>query len=82
LNKSILDQGGFEFRRQLDYKLAWNGGWLIAVPPRHDAEPAGMGDDNHAPEVAAILTRTETPCLAASPWPTVRRCPHGSPSIP
>ncbi len=32
LNKSILDQGWFEFRRQLDYKLAWNGGWLIAVP--------------------------------------------------
>ena len=23
LNKSILDQGWFEFRRQLDYKLAW-----------------------------------------------------------
>ena len=34
LNKSILDQGWFEFRRQLDYKLAWNGGWLIAVPLR------------------------------------------------
>ncbi len=34
LNKSILDQGWFEFRRQLDYKLAWNGGWLIAVPPQ------------------------------------------------
>ncbi|KJK20529.1 hypothetical protein UB46_32200 [Burkholderiaceae bacterium 16] len=33
LNKSILDQGWFEFRRQLEYKLAWNGGWLIAVPP-------------------------------------------------
>ena len=33
LNKAILDQGWFEFRRQLDYKLAWNGGWLIAVPP-------------------------------------------------
>jgi len=33
LNKSILDQGWYEFRRQLDYKLAWNGGWLIAVPP-------------------------------------------------
>lgn len=28
LNKSILDQGWFEFRRQMDYKLAWNGGWL------------------------------------------------------
>lgn len=35
LNKSILDQGWFEFRRQLDYKLAWNGGWLIAVPSRN-----------------------------------------------
>jgi len=34
LNKSILDQGWFEFRRQLDYKLAWNGGHLIAVPPQ------------------------------------------------
>ena len=35
LNKSILDQGWFEFRRQLDYKLAWHGGWLVAVPPRN-----------------------------------------------
>jgi len=32
LNKSILDQGWFEFRRQLDYKLAWKSGWLVAVP--------------------------------------------------
>jgi putative transposase len=32
LNKSILDQGWFEFRRQLDYKTAWNGGHLVAVP--------------------------------------------------
>ncbi len=35
LNKAILDQGWFEFRRQLDYKLEWNGGWLIAVPPKN-----------------------------------------------
>jgi len=35
LNKAILDQGWFEFRRQLDYKLAWSGGYLIAVPPRN-----------------------------------------------
>ncbi len=35
LNKSILDQGWAEFRRQLDYKLAWNGGWLIAVPAQN-----------------------------------------------
>ncbi|MGT2472238.1 RNA-guided endonuclease InsQ/TnpB family protein [Paraburkholderia terrae] len=35
LNRSILDQGWFEFRRQLEYKLEWNGGWLIAVPPQN-----------------------------------------------
>ena len=35
LNKSILDQGWAEFRRQLDYKLQWNGGWLVAVPPHN-----------------------------------------------
>lgn len=35
LNKAILDQGWYEFRRQLDYKLAWKGGWLIAVPPQN-----------------------------------------------
>lgn len=35
LNKSILDQGWAEFRRQLDYKAAWNGGYFIAVPPRN-----------------------------------------------
>ena len=35
LNKSILDQGWFEFRRQLEYKLSWNGGSLILVPPRN-----------------------------------------------
>ena len=35
LNKAILDQGWFEFRRQLDYKLAWNGGYLIAVAPQN-----------------------------------------------
>ncbi|AQR66745.1 cytosine methyltransferase [Aquaspirillum sp. LM1] len=35
LNKSILDQGWAEFRCQLDYKLAWNGGHLIAVPAQN-----------------------------------------------
>ncbi|GBO89191.1 RNA-guided endonuclease InsQ/TnpB family protein [Marinobacter salsuginis] len=35
LNRSILDQGWFEFRRQLDYKLQWSGGWLVAVPPHN-----------------------------------------------
>ena len=35
LNRSILDQSWFEFRRQLEYKLAWNGGFLFAVPPQN-----------------------------------------------
>lgn len=35
LNRAILDQGWGEFRRQLDYKLAWRGGYLIAVPPHN-----------------------------------------------
>ena len=35
LNKAILDQGWYEFRRQLEYKLTWNGGWLIAVAPHN-----------------------------------------------
>ena len=38
LNRSILDQGWGEFRRQLDYKLAWQGGWLVAVPPQHTSQ--------------------------------------------
>ena len=32
LNRAILDQGWGEFRRQLDYKMAWSGGMLLAVP--------------------------------------------------
>lgn len=35
LNKSILDQGWFEFRRQLEYKQVWRGGEVLAVPPRN-----------------------------------------------
>jgi putative transposase len=35
LNRSILDQGWGEFRRQLAYKLEWNGGTLLAVPPHN-----------------------------------------------
>lgn len=35
LNRSILDQGWGEFKRQLEYKLSWNGGSLIAVNPRN-----------------------------------------------
>ena len=37
LNKSILDQGWFEFRRQLEYKQAWNGGILVTVPAHNSS---------------------------------------------
>jgi putative transposase len=44
LNKSILDQGWFEFRRQLDYKLSWSGGHLILVPPQNTSRECPICD--------------------------------------
>jgi len=38
LNKAILDQGWFEFRRQLSYKESWRGGRVVAVPPQHTSQ--------------------------------------------
>jgi putative transposase len=38
LNRSILDQGWSEFRRQLKYKQEWSGGVLIAVDPKHTSQ--------------------------------------------
>lgn len=35
LNKSILDQGWGEFKRQLKYKLDWLGGIFLEVSPRY-----------------------------------------------
>ena len=35
LNRSILDQGWGEFRRQLAYKVQWHGGMLLVVPPHN-----------------------------------------------
>lgn len=35
LNRAILDQSWAEFRRQMAYKLSWNGGFLFAVPPQN-----------------------------------------------
>ena len=35
LNRSILDQGWGEFRRQIEYKEAWRGGNVIAIPPQN-----------------------------------------------
>src|SRR6266702_577517 len=35
LNRAILDQGWGEFRRQIEYKTAWRGGFFVAVPPQN-----------------------------------------------
>lgn len=38
LNKAILDQGWYEFRRQLTYKAQWGGVQLIAVAPHYTSQ--------------------------------------------
>lgn len=38
LNRSILDQGWHEIRRQLEYKMAWTGGLFVAVPPHYTSQ--------------------------------------------
>ena len=38
LNRALLDQGWGEFRRQLEYKVAWRGGFVVAVPPHHTSQ--------------------------------------------
>ena len=38
LNRSILDQGWSEFRRQLEYKQVWRGGDVLAVPPQYTSQ--------------------------------------------
>ena len=38
LNRAILDQAWYEFRRQLEYKLRWRGGQLIPVSPQYTSQ--------------------------------------------
>lgn len=61
LNRSILDQGWFEFRRQLEYKQAWRGGIVVAVNPRNTSRtcPAcGHVDKDNRP------TQSRFECVA------------------
>jgi len=47
LNRAILDQGWGEIRRQLKYKMEWQGGSFLAVPPNHTSQtcPACLHKD-------------------------------------
>lgn len=38
LNKAILDQGWGMWRTQLEYKMDWCGGIVVAVPPMHTSQ--------------------------------------------
>lgn len=48
LNKALLDQGFGEFYRQLDYKVQWQGGWLVAVPPHNTSRTCPACGHVHA----------------------------------
>src|ERR1035438_1030730 len=47
LNQSILDQGWAEFRRQLEYKMQWKGGVLLAVPPQNTDRKSTRLNSSH-----------------------------------
>ena len=38
LNRRILDQGWYEFRRQLEYKQQWRGGKVVVVSPQYTSQ--------------------------------------------
>lgn len=38
LNRSILDQGWYELRRQLEYKQSWRGGQVLAINPAYTSQ--------------------------------------------
>lgn len=58
LNRAILDQGWSEFRRQLEYKMAWAGGILLAVPPHFTSQTCPhcghVSQDNRRTQAAFI----------------------------
>lgn len=65
LNKAILDQGWFEFRRQLSYKQTWRGGLLIAVPAHHTSQTC--------PNAATFMRTIAKPALSSRVWPATTR---------
>lgn len=47
LNKSILDQGWSEFRRQLEYKQKWLGGDVLVVNPKNTSRTCPVTSCTH-----------------------------------
>ncbi|EST83154.1 putative virulence protein [Escherichia coli ECC-1470] len=52
LNRSILDQGWYEMRRQLEYKQLWRGGQVLAVPPAYTSQRCA----------SVVIQRKKTAC--------------------
>jgi len=44
LNKSILDQGWYAFRRMLEYKQEWNGGLTVLINPKNTSRKCPVCD--------------------------------------
>ena len=47
LNRSILDQGFAEFKRQLEYKQTWSGGLFIKVNPKYTSQRCSACSHTH-----------------------------------
>ena len=47
LNRSILDQGWFEFFRQLEYKQLWKGGYLHKIDPKYTSQKCSKCGHTH-----------------------------------
>ncbi|MEX0387390.1 RNA-guided endonuclease InsQ/TnpB family protein [Spiribacter onubensis] len=61
LNRAILDQGWHEFCRQLEYKQAWRGGMVVAVPPQYTSQQCSVC--GHV-EAANRPTQSRFECVA------------------
>jgi putative transposase len=60
LNRGILDQGWGLFRSQLEYKLQWNGGLLLAVDPQNTSRTCP--DCHHVSEYSR-KTQSQFECV-------------------
>lgn len=61
LNKSILDQGWSEFRRQIGYKTLWRGGLYILVPAAYTSQECSVC---HHIDVASRVSQSQFRCTS------------------
>lgn len=63
LNRSILDQGWHEFKRQLSYKAKWLGGEVILVNPKYTSQTCPLLNCGHISK-ANRQTQADFKCMA------------------